>query len=134
MKPILVVLGLALIAIAAVYFLVPADQLPNFVPGHEAGLMRPRMKHGLMAAGAAGDRLVYRPALTLFERCVSAATRRANSARISAKLVGFSGLDAFGRNRAWTCEPTWTEAPRMFGRMTSGSRMILSFALWVASP
>ena len=52
MKPILVVLGLALIAIAAVYFLVPADQLPNFVPGHEAGLMRPRMKHGLMAAGA----------------------------------------------------------------------------------
>lgn len=52
MKPILVVLGLVLLAVAAVYFLVPADQLPNFVPGHEAGLMRVRVKHGVLAAGA----------------------------------------------------------------------------------
>jgi hypothetical protein len=31
----------------------PADSLPSFFPGHEAGLARPRIKHG-MAAGAVG--------------------------------------------------------------------------------
>lgn len=52
MKMLLTVLGLALIVVAAVYLLMPADQLPSFMPGHEAGLMRPRMKHGLVAAAA----------------------------------------------------------------------------------
>jgi hypothetical protein len=31
----------------------PADQLPSFLPGHEAGLARIRMKHGLIS-GAVG--------------------------------------------------------------------------------
>lgn len=53
MKAVAYLLGILLIAIAAVYLLFPADSLPAFLPGHEAGLMRPRMKHGL-AAGAAG--------------------------------------------------------------------------------
>jgi hypothetical protein len=53
MKSIAYVLGALLIVIAAVYLLVPADSLPAFVPGHEAGLTRIRLKHGL-AAGAAG--------------------------------------------------------------------------------
>ncbi len=53
MKLILMLLGIALIVIAAVYFLVPADALPSFFPGHEAGLMRIRMKHGIVS-GAAG--------------------------------------------------------------------------------
>lgn len=53
MKTILYLLGVVLIVVAAVYLLLPADSLPSFMPGHEAGLMRPRMKHGL-AAGAAG--------------------------------------------------------------------------------
>ena len=53
MKSIAYLLGALLIAIAAIYLLVPADSLPSFMPGHEAGLMRPRMKHGL-AAGAVG--------------------------------------------------------------------------------
>jgi hypothetical protein len=52
MKILLTVLGLALIAVAAVYFLMPADSLPSFLPGYEAGLMRPRMKHGIVAAVA----------------------------------------------------------------------------------
>ena len=53
MKTVIYLAGIVLIVIAAVYLLVPADSLPAFLPGHEAGLMRPRMKHGL-AAGATG--------------------------------------------------------------------------------
>ncbi|MEI7805537.1 MAG: hypothetical protein WCI56_09435 [Hyphomicrobiales bacterium] len=53
MKLICTVLGLALIVVAAIYFLMPADQLPNFLPGYEAGMTRIRLKHGI-ASGAAG--------------------------------------------------------------------------------
>jgi hypothetical protein len=53
MKTVAYLVGIVLIVIAAVYLLVPADSLPAFLPGHEAGLMRPRMKHGLVT-GAAG--------------------------------------------------------------------------------
>jgi hypothetical protein len=52
MKMLLTLLGLALIAVAAVYFLMPADALPSFFPGHEAGLARIRVKHGVIAAAA----------------------------------------------------------------------------------
>jgi uncharacterized membrane-anchored protein YitT (DUF2179 family) len=48
MKLICIVLGLALIVIAAVYFLMPADALPGFFPGHEAGVMRMHYKHGIV--------------------------------------------------------------------------------------
>jgi hypothetical protein len=53
MKLICTVLGLALIAIAVMYFLMPADALPGFFPGHEAGVTRMHYKHG-MVTGAAG--------------------------------------------------------------------------------
>ena len=53
MKLILILLGIALIVVGAVYLMVPADSLPSFLPGHTAGLMRPRMKHGLLS-GAIG--------------------------------------------------------------------------------
>jgi hypothetical protein len=53
MKTILYLLGAILIVVAIVYFLMPADSLPSFMPGHEAGLMRPHTKHGI-AAGAVG--------------------------------------------------------------------------------
>ena len=46
-------LAVILIVVAAIYLLLPADSLPAFFPGHEAGLTRIRMKHGI-AAGAAG--------------------------------------------------------------------------------
>jgi len=49
MKLILSLIGVVLLVIAAVYFLVPADQLPAFFPGHEAGLARIRIKHGAVA-------------------------------------------------------------------------------------
>lgn len=53
MKTVAWLLGVLLIVVAAIYLLVPADSLPAFFPGHEAGLTRIRLKHGL-AAGAAG--------------------------------------------------------------------------------
>jgi hypothetical protein len=53
MKLVLTLLGVVLLVVAAVYFLVPADQLPSFFPGHEIGLDRVRTKHGI-ASGVAG--------------------------------------------------------------------------------
>ena len=52
MKTILTLIGLLLIVTAAVYFLLPADQLPSFLPGHETGLARMRYKHGMVSAAA----------------------------------------------------------------------------------
>jgi len=50
-------LGVILLVIAAVYFLVPADQLPGFFPGHEAGVMRVHVKHGV-GSGVLGIALI----------------------------------------------------------------------------
>ena len=50
MKTVAYVLGALLIVVAVIYLTVPADSLPSFLPGHEAGLARVRMKHGLAAA------------------------------------------------------------------------------------
>jgi hypothetical protein len=51
MKNIVLIVGLVLIVIAGIYFMMPADSLPNFFPGHEAGLARIRVKHGLLSGG-----------------------------------------------------------------------------------
>ena len=51
MKIILSLLGIALIVVAVVYFVLPADQLPSFFPGHEAGVTRIHAKHGIVAGG-----------------------------------------------------------------------------------
>ncbi len=53
MKLVCTVLGIALLIVAAMYFMTPANSLPSFFPGHEAGVMRVHVKHG-MVAGAAG--------------------------------------------------------------------------------
>jgi hypothetical protein len=53
MKLVFSLLGVVLLIVAAVYFLMPADQLPSFMPGHEAGVMRVHAKHGIVA-GVAG--------------------------------------------------------------------------------
>jgi len=53
MKLVLTLLGVVLLVVAAVYFLVPADQLPGFFPGHEAGVSRMHTKHGI-ASGVLG--------------------------------------------------------------------------------
>jgi len=47
------VVGIALIVIAGIYFVTPADTLPSFFLGHKAGVMRVHVKHGIVA-GAAG--------------------------------------------------------------------------------
>ena len=48
MKAIVTILGVIFLIAAAMYFLVPADSLPTFFPGHETGLMRIRAKHGML--------------------------------------------------------------------------------------
>jgi hypothetical protein len=52
MKPICYLLGALLIVVAIVYFVLPADQLPGFMPGHEDGVSRVHTKHGIAAAAA----------------------------------------------------------------------------------
>lgn len=47
MKLIAYLLGIILILIAVVYFVLPADQLPGFMPGYQAGVMRVHIKHGV---------------------------------------------------------------------------------------
>jgi hypothetical protein len=49
MRLVLTLLGVVLLVIAAIYFLVPADQLPGFFPGHEAGVTRVHTKHGIVS-------------------------------------------------------------------------------------
>ena len=53
MKLILSLLGVVLLIVAAFYFMIPADQLPSFFPGHEAGVTHVHTKHGIVA-GVAG--------------------------------------------------------------------------------
>jgi hypothetical protein len=53
MKFICTLLGIALLIVAGMYFMLPADSLPSFFPGHQAGVMRLHVKHGIVA-GAAG--------------------------------------------------------------------------------
>ena len=57
MKLILTLVGVVLLVIAAVYFLVPADQLPGLFPGHETGVTRVHIKHGIVS-GVAGVVLI----------------------------------------------------------------------------
>jgi hypothetical protein len=53
MKAAAYLLGVLLIVVAIVYFAVPADSLPSFFPGHEPGMTRVRLKHGI-ASGVVG--------------------------------------------------------------------------------
>ena len=49
MKLLLTLLGVVLLVVAGVYFLMPADQLPAFFPGYEAGVTHVHTKHGIVA-------------------------------------------------------------------------------------
>lgn len=44
-----VVIGLALIVVAVVYWAEPAKSLPGFFPGHQAGSGHHHTKHGIAA-------------------------------------------------------------------------------------
>jgi hypothetical protein len=45
-----VLVGLALLVLAVVYWVDAADALPSFLPGHQAGSTHHHVKHGLAAA------------------------------------------------------------------------------------
>ena len=53
MKLVLSLLGVVLLVVAAVYFVMPTDQLPSFFPGYAAGDAHMHTKHG-MVAGVVG--------------------------------------------------------------------------------
>ena len=44
-----VVLGVALIVVAVIYWVEPAGSLPSFFPGHAAGSSHHHVKHGIAA-------------------------------------------------------------------------------------
>jgi hypothetical protein len=44
-----VIAGLALLALAVLYFGDPASALPSFIPGHQAGSGHHHVKHGIAA-------------------------------------------------------------------------------------
>jgi hypothetical protein len=48
-----VIIGLALLALAVLYFVDSASSLPSFIPGHKAGSTHHHIKHGI-AAGLLG--------------------------------------------------------------------------------
>jgi hypothetical protein len=45
-----ILIGLALLVLAVVYFADSASALPSFIPGHEAGSSHHHVKHGIAAA------------------------------------------------------------------------------------
>jgi uncharacterized membrane protein HdeD (DUF308 family) len=47
--PLAVILGVVLIIVGVVYFVEPAQSLPSFFPGHEAGSSHHHVKHGIAA-------------------------------------------------------------------------------------
>jgi hypothetical protein len=50
MRMLAILLGLIFVAIAIVYWVVPAGQLPSFVPGYQAGSQLIHLKHGIASA------------------------------------------------------------------------------------
>jgi len=46
---VLIVLGVALVALGVYYWVTPAASLPGFFPGHLAGSAHKHVKHGLAA-------------------------------------------------------------------------------------
>ena len=45
-----ILVGIALLALASLYFVDSASQLPSFIPGHKAGSDHHHVKHGIAAA------------------------------------------------------------------------------------
>ncbi len=54
-----VLAGLALIALAVVYFATSAGSLPSWLPGHEAGSSHHHIKHGIAALFVGAALLVF---------------------------------------------------------------------------
>jgi hypothetical protein len=54
-----IVVGLALLALAILYFVDTASALPSFIPGHEAGSSHHHVKHGIAALALAIGAFVF---------------------------------------------------------------------------
>ena len=54
-----VVLGIGFIALAIFYWMTPANMLPTFVPGYDAALSTPHIKHGIASLVVGLALLVY---------------------------------------------------------------------------
>jgi len=54
-----VVIGLALVALAVVYWVEPARSLPSWIPGHQAGSAHHHVKHGIASFLVGLASLVY---------------------------------------------------------------------------
>jgi hypothetical protein len=54
-----VIAGLALLALAALYFVDSAGALPSVIPGHEAGSAHHHIKHGIAAGLLGGACLIF---------------------------------------------------------------------------
>ena len=54
-----ILVGVVLLALAVVYFAVPAGNLPWFIPGHEAGVAARHVKHGIAALALAVAAFVF---------------------------------------------------------------------------
>jgi hypothetical protein len=53
------VFGLGFIALAIFYWMTPADMLPAFVPGYDAALSSPHVKHGVASLVVGLALLIY---------------------------------------------------------------------------
>ena len=53
MRAAAIILALILAVVAVVYLVVPADSLPGFFPGHDAGSHAIHVKHGIASGVAA---------------------------------------------------------------------------------
>jgi len=53
MRMLAYLLAIICIVVAVIYFVMPAGQLPAFMPGYEAGSAHIHMKHAVIAAAAA---------------------------------------------------------------------------------
>jgi len=54
-----VVVGVALVALAVVYWVEPAKSLPSWIPGHQAGSAHHHVKHGIASFLVGLASLVY---------------------------------------------------------------------------
>ncbi len=48
-----ILVGVLLLAVAVIYFITPAANLPGFIPGHEVGVTTPHTKHGILTLALA---------------------------------------------------------------------------------
>ena len=54
-----VILGIVFIGLAIYYWVTPADMLPMFVPGYDAAMTTPHIKHGIASLVVGLALLVY---------------------------------------------------------------------------